>query len=309
MVSIERAREIAEFARKHGKPAAADAYGLQHESVSRMTRLVSSASEKQLASCAEGKKPRVLEVDIETSPVKCWTWNTIKAFIAPEFIIEPHYIMSWAAKWLGSDDIAFDSAEGEIDGDRVMDERLCGTLWELCKKADVVIGHNGKAFDVKHMRTRWMLQGLTPPATFHIIDTLKMAREFRFERNKLDYIARLSKIGKKLEHHGNGLWIDCLRGDKEAWKLMREYNLNDVILLEEIYLMMRPWFKGHPNLALYYNDGKTRCTRCGSSSLSDLGKDVGLNAQVYPGYRCDNCGGLLRSRKKLDRERTLAPIA
>jgi hypothetical protein len=42
---------------------------------------------------------------------------------------------------------------------------------------------------------------------------------------------------------------------------MRKYNPKDVKGTEDVYLKLRPWIEGHPNLAIYNDDGRCRSAR------------------------------------------------
>ena len=56
-----------------------------------------------------------------------------------------------------------------------------------------------------------------------------------------------------------------MNGDKDAWKRMEKYNIQDVVLLENLYGHLLPWIKSHPNHNLF-SDGHV-CPSCSSSSL------------------------------------------
>ncbi len=52
-----------------------------------------------------------------------------------------------------------------------------------------------------------------PPAPFKEIDLLTVAKgRFRFVSNKLDYVAQQLGLGKKTEHSGHELWVQCMAG-------------------------------------------------------------------------------------------------
>ena len=58
-------------------------------------------------------------------------------------------------------------------------------------------------------------------------------------------------------------------GDKKAWKLMCDYNIQDVVLLEKVYLKLRGWDERHPNTALWGN--VIGCPNCGSDNKQKRG--------------------------------------
>lgn len=172
-------------------------------------------------------------------------------------------IITYAAKWLGEDYTYYDTAYGDDDDYGCME-----SLWTLMDEADIIIAHNGERFDVPKINARFLEYGMRPPSPYKQIDTLKVAkRNFRLTSNRLDYIAKMLGFGGKLETGGMQLWVDCMKGIKEAWSKMLEYNIHDVTILEWVYLELRPWIHNHPNLALYEDNEETVCPACGSKHI------------------------------------------
>ena len=259
-------------------------------------------------------KCRILIFDIETSPQLSLPWGSIKQFINPEQLLAPSSVLCWAAQWLGEKKMHYkqmDIPEGVLPTDSIEalqalakfytygDLDVCAELWDLFDEADIVVAHNGKAFDTAHMSTRWLDHGFVPPSPYKIIDTLQSARkQFNFPRNKLESICRYRNIGTKTDHEGFELWKKCMCGDAKAWAKMKKYNKNDVTLLSEVYLDMRPWMLKHPNVALGYEDGVARCIACGSPALVEMTKTSKTAASVFDSFRCESCGKIMRSRKR-----------
>src|SRR5712664_1835689 len=90
---------------------------------------------------------------------------------------------------------------------------------------------------------------------------------FRFDSNKLDDLARYLGVGRKLPHTGFHLWKGCMSGDREAWKTMKDYNKQDVILLENVYYRIRAWDKNHPSV----NRGQEACPVCAGTDTHKRG--------------------------------------
>ena len=82
------------------------------------------------------------------------------------------------------------------------------------------------------------------------------------------------------------MWEKCLVGDRQAWDDMKRYNIQDVELLEKIYLRMRPWIKNHPNLGVELEG--LHCPKCTSTKLTKSGSVRTLTG-VYIRYKCE-CG-------------------
>ena len=250
----------------------------------------------QPLSKAHGVAPKVLIFDIETSPMLAYVWGFYKQFISPSQVVQPTEMLCYSAKWLGEKTVFFDSQQGEAD-----DKRVCETMIDLFDKADIVVAHNGQGFDEKVLRARWLHHGFVPPRPYKSVDTLKIAKTLRTGCNKLDYLAQYLGVGRKMEHEGFALWTKCLAGDRKAWQRMEAYNIQDVLILEDVYLKMRAWDKRHPNIALYYPDDKERCTVCGSTTMKTLTKKAMTAVSIFASYRCNSCGHIMRdgTREKI----------
>jgi len=133
-------------------------------------------------------------------------------------------------------------------------------------KADIVIAHNGIAFDTRKIQARMLFHGLNPPSPYREVDTLKIARKhFSFTSNRLDDLCQTLGIGRKLATGGFDTWLGCMRGDPKAWAKMTRYNKRDVKLLVALYKKLLPWTTVHPNLATISGAAGEMCPKCGSN--------------------------------------------
>ena len=172
-------------------------------------------------------------------------------------------------------------------------------LWELFDEADVVVGHNADRFDMRKANARFLEQGLGAPSPVQQVDTLKIARKhFLFDSNRLDDLGQAFDLGRKAPTGGFKLWRQCMEGKKSAWNTMKKYNKQDVVLLEDVYMAMRPWMKGHPSLNLIA-DRPRSCPICAApkESMVRRGKRY-TKVSAFQQWRCSDCGGYSRSRVK-----------
>lgn len=233
---------------------------------------------------------KLLLLDIETAPNVVHVWGLWKQNVAINQIIDAGYVMCWSAKWFGSEEIFFDSVH------RSGTKKMLKGIHALLEEADAVIHYNGARFDIPTLNKEFILHGMFPPATYKQIDLLKTARaQFKFPSNKLDYVAQVLKVGKKTKHAGHDLWIRCLNGDEEAWQEMEAYNINDVTILEGVYLKLLPWIKNHPNHGVH-NDKEHVCPNCGGAHLQRRGFSFTAMGK-FQRFQCGGCGTWSRSKK------------
>lgn len=243
----------------------------------------------------ETKVPKVLIIDIETTPLQAHTWHTGKQRIGYQQIINEWFMLSFACKWLFDSKIhgSVLTPEEAINKD---DSRLAREFWKFLDQADVIIGHNAQNFDIPKAQTRFLMNKLAPPSPFRIIDTLLVARKnFRFSSNKLDYISDLMLNDRKL-HTDFDLWLRCLEGDAPSLEAMLTYNKKDVLLGEEAYVFLRPYIKSHPNMAIYQESHEPSCPTCGSANIDECGHYT-TSVNRYLAFRCKDCGSICRSRQ------------
>ncbi len=260
-------------------------------------------------------EPKILLLDIETAPIKAYTWGLYDQNISPIQIIDNAYMLSWSAKWYKSKDIMFDSIfnyKEEFKKDPKNDKKIAESIWLLLDEADIAIAYNGQNFDFKWLNTVFLKHKLFPVSNYKVVDPCQVAKTcFRFGSNKLEELAKYLGIGQKVAHEGFALWIKAMSGDEKAWKKMKEYNIHDVRLLEQVYTRMRPYMKNHPSLYLYTKGNDSICNGCGSREFN-LNGFCYTRDNVYQRYRCKTCGKESRGNKSLiskeKRENTLRNV-
>lgn len=240
------------------------------------------------------KEAKIILFDIETAPNLGWFWEMWET--NPIGIKTNWHLLSFSWKYLGDERVHTHSLPDypEYKKDKDDDSALARHLWEILDYADIVIAHNGDKFDVKKANARFIFHKLKPPTPYKTIDTLKVARKhFKFDSNKLDSLGKYLGVGEKLPHTGAHLWFGCMSGDKESWKLMKKYNEQDVMLLEKVYLQLRPWMTTHPNVNIY-DEFQDSCPTCGAK-VEKRGFGY-AQLSSYQRYCCKNpkCGAWSR---------------
>lgn len=227
---------------------------------------------------------RLLLLDIETAPNVAHVWGLWQQNVGLNQLLDSGYVMCWAAKWYGEDEVMFDSVH------RSSPKKMLKRIHKLLDECDAVIHYNGKSFDIPTLNKEFLLHKMPPPAPYKQIDLCQVAKStFRFPSNKLAYIAKALGLTEKRNHRGHELWIGCMNDDPECWVEMEEYNRGDVITLEEVYDRMRPWIRIHPNAGVYDEQTAPVCPTCGSSHLQRRGFARTMVGK-YARLQCADCG-------------------
>lgn len=235
---------------------------------------------------------RTLFIDIELSPNVAHVWELWNQNVGLSQLQESAEMLCFAAKWRGAKKTEFWSVHHH--GKQRMVERA----HELLSEADVVVGYNSRAFDVKYLHSEFLLLGMQPPAPFEQVDLLEAVKKrFRFPSRSLSYVAGVLGLGSKEPHEGHMLWVRCLAGESSAWARMKRYNVRDVVLTEALYDKLQPWIPGHPTRALYDDIAEAACPLCGSVNLVRQGHTYTALSK-FQRYQCGDCGKWSRSGQR-----------
>lgn len=232
---------------------------------------------------------RILLLDIETAPNLAYVWGLWDQNVGINQIVNSGYVLCWSAKWLDEEPVIFDSINksGEVN--------MLKHIHNLLGEADVVVTHNGVKFDLPTLNKEFLIKGFDPPSPYKQVDTLTNCRRlYRFESNKLQYVAQQLGLGSKVDHSGFELWVNAMKNDPAAWEEMERYNRQDVVLLEKLYKKILPWIPNHPNVSVY--DQINCCPNCGSRKYQRRGKQVS-KTNIYRRYQCSDCGHWFKSSR------------
>lgn len=241
--------------------------------------------------------PRILILDIETSLMEVYSFGIRDQYLGHEQIKKDWTILSVAAKWLDEKSV------WQLDTRNTTEKKILKEVRKLMEEAHIIVGHNSKSFDVKRLNGKFEEYGIKPPSSFQQVDTyLQSKKYFSFSSHTLDYLLqKLNSPIKKRKHSkypGKTLWIECDKGNKDAFKEMAIYNIYDVLGTEWLYKRMAPWGTGI-NFNVYYGDKEAKCT-CGSTSFHKNGYAYSSTGK-FQRYYCKKCGAELRSRQNLNK--------
>jgi uncharacterized protein YprB with RNaseH-like and TPR domain len=230
---------------------------------------------------------RRLFFDIETSPNIGLFWQAgYKQRIDHDNIIEERRIICICYKWEGEDKVFSLNWNAKQD-----DKKMISDFIKVANHADELVGHNGDKFDLPWIRTRCLFHGLEMFPKYATIDTLKVSRQqFRFNSNRLNYIAQYLGLGQKL-HTEFGLWKKVLLDkDKEALGYMVEYCKEDVKLLERVYEKLSTHTYAKAHYGVIHGQDRGSCKECGSDELIKQRIRVNASGSRTIIYKCNTCG-------------------
>lgn len=244
--------------------------------------------------------PKILIFDIETAPMESYHWGLWDQNIGLNMVKEDWTVLSWAAKWAGSNEVIYSDVRDQKD--LRDDKKILKEIWKLLDEADITVTQNGISFDHRKLNARFIQHGMKPPSSCKMLDTKRMAkRHFGFTSNKLEYMTdKLCTKYKKLKHAkfgGFSLWKECMNRNLEAWEEMEEYNRYDVLSLEELFFKLLPW-DNQVDFNTYIDNCEMHICTCGSIHQTKKGFHYTRTGK-YQKYICKSCGKESRNRKNL----------
>ncbi len=246
---------------------------------------------------------KFLIYDIEISPILGWTYSQYNTNILR--VAKEQTLMSFAYMIL-----EVDGSKTVLDGDYSTincytladfdynEEALVKKMHELFEECQIIVGFNSKQFDDKHATKYFIKHKLDPIAPIKQIDLLREWKKVaKLTGNHLESINEYLFNERKTEERVGDLWYDCMvNQDQESYKLLKEYNKQDVVLTYNILKELLCYMKDTPaNLSLLMNH-PLACPRCG---FIDDFEEAGFyysNVGRYNQYKCKKCGSYLHGR-------------
>lgn len=237
----------------------------------------------------EGTK--VLFYDIETFPCIMTRWGLYHEGGGFDNVLQDWSLICLAYKWeheKTANVISIRHDAKKFNKTVHDDSHVLKTFIPILEQADILVGHNSKKFDTKKLTARAIANGMKPIAPVQQYDTLNVARaKFAFTSNRLDALGDILGVGRKIPTKYS-LWLDCLKGKVSAFKEMEKYNIQDVLLLEDVYHKLAPFDSVHPNRNIAEGT-EDNCPVCGGHDLQKRGFRV-TRASKFQRYQCQGCG-------------------
>lgn len=229
---------------------------------------------KDLIKSIKDSGKKILVWDIENLPNRGYFFRTYDTTIPNQFVSKTHSIISIAYKFIGDKQtsvISLADFPKEYAKDTYNDKKVVEAFSEVYNSADYIVAHYGDRHDTPMLHTRLLLNNLPPLRNVQTIDTYKLVkRHFKLNTNKLDHLGFWLEQGVKHNMSAQD-WVDCAEGNIKAVKKMAEYNKQDVLLLERIFLKLLPYLQTKLNINIGIEGAEESCPHCGSSHAINRG--------------------------------------
>ncbi len=251
---------------------------------------------------AKPRTAKILLLDIETLPGEWYAFDARTEYLGADKMIKDWSIACWAAKWLFDTEIRGQTVTPKEAYNRT-EESIIQGIWNLMDEADIVITQNGNRFDLPKLNSKFLKYRLSPPSHYLTVDTLLTARsQFGNTYNNLNELAKWLGLDVQKTKMTFDDWKACLsndKGAKEALEHMLDYCKRDVApLLEDVYLILLPYIKNHPNLGIFADHDTDVCPKCESQDLYWDGSTYKTATGLWEAFRCVKCGAIGRGRNK-----------
>lgn len=199
------------------------------------------------------------------------------------------FILAAGYKWLGEKrSHVLTIGDFNAANFRQKEKALVKAFGEVLAQADISVTHNGQRYDHPWMNAKMLEHRLGYLPAIPQVDTLQIARKHlkAVSRKRLDTLSSyLGTHAEKTPVDGH-IWVDAAMGRKSALKYIIDHCRADVDVLEEVYLILRPLFVGHPRV-----QGFGPCRYCGSYRLNRRGFAYSANRGSQVHLVCQDCGG------------------
>ena len=249
------------------------------------------------------EKQKILFFDVETSTLRVsyetYQLKQYSKYIDPKHIERDWHMLGAAWKWQGEDSAQVVSVS---PSDPLNDEGVIRALYGVLQEADILVGHNSDAFDIKKFNTRAIAYDLPPLAQKTQIDTLKIARKyFKFTSNRLSFLADFLNVPQGKDESPD--WSKCLAGCPDELRYMRKYNKQDVYVTEAIYDKLMAWHHTHPAIYSPARDADNKivdgvCPYCASPNTKKEGFRMSNTGKFkHQRHRCNDCGKFFKGER------------
>jgi hypothetical protein len=156
------------------------------------------------------------------------------------------------------------------------------------ESADMTVAYNGILFDRPYLLAKCLEHKLPIPPNVPMQDPYFCVKaNLRISRKSLQNTAYFLKLGNEKTPVEGKIWKKAGAGDAKSIKYIVDHCVADVLVLEELYVYLRPLMRTHWRL------GGTlgQCRFCSSFKLQSRGTLMTKNKGEVRRVQCMECGG------------------
>lgn len=170
------------------------------------------------------------------------------------------------------------------------DQSVVEMFSAILERADIVVGHNIRLFDIRMINTRvlaYNLPRIVWPAT---VDTLSIARtHFKPHSRRLDALAEFLQLPHKKTPITVSDWARAAGGDPGGLEKVIEHCRADIRVTAGVYERIAPYMRSHPRrVAVAPADIPHSCRLCGGRVFVRKYRLTANIPQVQ--VQCGSCG-------------------
>lgn len=204
------------------------------------------------------------------------------------------YILCVAWKHLGDEKVhclSIDQFPGFRE-DPTNDAALVGAVANQLAQSDIVCGWYSSRFDWPFIQSRLLTHDLpTMPPIAHI-DLWRTAKyQMKLNSNRLASVSEFLGLEEKTPIRSRE-WIRAMAGHRKAIEYVVAHCKQDIVVLEQAYLKMRPLMTNHPNVNVV-SEKLCNCPVCGSKRIHKRGYMI-AGVSKRQRFHCQKCGAWSR---------------
>jgi len=170
--------------------------------------------------------------------------------------------------------------------DPTNDKHVVKEFLEIYKQADVSVTYNGTLFDLPFVIAKTLSWNLEVPPSVPMVDLYFTAKSnLRISRKNLWTIQRFLNLESSKSNVDGKIWRRASVGHVPSMRWIEKHCADDVKVLEEAYLKLRPLVRTHFRLS----DDLGKCRYCNSSKLQSRGKAITKAKGVQRRIQCQTC--------------------
>lgn len=171
------------------------------------------------------------------------------------------------------------------------DKKLLKKFIKELNRADELISHNGKKFDIRWIRTRAIFHDIKDMRpVYNEIDTLTWAKKYlNMPSNSLANIANYYGLEAKLDSGGMDTWLGVvIRKDQESLDRMLEYCDGDIRTLKAVFHKLNKYCEPTYHYGVKSGGDRWQCPECGNVQINYRNQYVTKQGTVSHYLRCND---------------------